>query len=78
MSDFTLVNCTARDCMYYREYADDRQKCECTHTDKSEYMENIRCPLYRMDWQKQLRSAGMKKGSSKVVDEMRRPIRRRR
>lgn len=57
MSDFTVCWCELKDCIHYTPEPADVKKCRCLHPDKPAYMKNVKCPLYRMDWQKQLREA---------------------
>ena len=47
--------------MHYEPEPSDAVKCRCTHTDKPHYMDGATCPLYKMDWQKKMRAAGLAK-----------------
>lgn len=52
MPNFIEVYCSLRDCLYYTPDPATTAKCHCIHPDKSHYMANATCPLYRMDWKK--------------------------
>jgi hypothetical protein len=53
LASFTLVYCDLRDCLFYDVEPTNEKKCRCSHPDKPHHMTNVRCPLYRIDWQKQ-------------------------
>ena len=50
----TKVSCDLKDCVYWRELkvndSELKNACDCQHPDKSMYMDNERCPLYKKDW----------------------------
>ncbi len=59
MTSYTVVVCRQRDCLYYTPEPADPRKCRCTHAEKPFYLNGGHCPLYRLDWQKKLREAGL-------------------
>ena len=56
MERFTLVYCELRDCVSYRPETGQVRKCRCVHPDKPHHMSQLTCPLYRLDWQKQMKA----------------------
>ncbi len=53
-----VVHCRLDDCVFYTPEPGDSAKCRCVHKEKHLYLNNIKCPLYRVDFRK--RTAGMK------------------
>lgn len=51
----TAVRCQKSECMFYEAHADGAPMAWCTHTDKQHYMLAERCPLFRIDFQRQMR-----------------------
>ncbi len=46
------VACTFKDCLYYRENERSDKLTLCSHPDKGKNKNKLRCPLYRLDWEK--------------------------
>lgn len=49
----TRVLCTRADCVHYKqdEAAGPRSRtCICMHPDKEHHMDQVPCPLFRLDW----------------------------
>ncbi len=53
---YLVVYCELKDCVYYRPEPASASQCRCVHPDKAAYNKTVHCPLYRMDWQKKLKS----------------------
>lgn len=51
--NFTLCYCEMKDCIYYGAAPEAASKCRCTHPDKRHHLSQLKCPLYRVDWQRQ-------------------------
>ena len=52
MSGYTVVYCDLSDCFYYSPEPGFPRKCRCLHPDKPTVINMVKCPLYRLDWQK--------------------------
>lgn len=52
--DFTVVYCDLKDCLYYNPEPGFPRKCRCVHPDKLSVMNMEKCPLYQLNWQKQV------------------------
>jgi hypothetical protein len=51
------VVCALSDCFYYEGLVDKRSdRCRCSHPEKVHYIVGGVCPLYKIDWMKQLRA----------------------
>jgi len=48
------VNCQLCDCIHFRRLEIDPKGAYCVHPEKPHYMSNATCPLYRVDWMKQM------------------------
>ena len=59
MAAYTTVYCELMDCIHYQPEPSHPKKCRCGHPEKPHYMKEAVCPLYRMDWQKKFKSAGL-------------------
>ena len=56
MEKFIEVFCIQSECLFYAPHARDPKKCHCSHPEKHRYINNLQCPLYRLDWQKQAKA----------------------
>lgn len=72
MGNFTVVFCTLADCLHYHPEPAAESKCRCSHPEKPNYTTQVKCPLYRLDWQKQLKSKAeaVKRAEPKKRDKL--------
>lgn len=56
MSVFTLVYCALKDCIHHAPDPEKPERCRCSHPEKPGYMTAATCALYRVDWQKKLKT----------------------
>ncbi|OPZ08275.1 MAG: hypothetical protein BWZ08_01272 [candidate division BRC1 bacterium ADurb.BinA292] len=56
------VNCTLCDCLYHHRHEQRPDLVYCSHPHKEQYLKAKPCPLYRLDWQRQVRSRTRDKG----------------
>lgn len=52
------VSCQLQDCYFFERFTDpELGRALCSHPEKDRYMSAGRCPLYRLDWLRQLSKA---------------------
>ena len=68
MSEPLKVNCDLTDCVYFRRRPNDPKSAFCSHPEKTFFLNNTACPLYKAGWQDEdeARAAELAKRFKKV------------